>query len=146
MMIFISRYLRKNLIQRYFFLFEILKKGPIPLRIIQLPSISKWIIRVVFKPILCFFFFVVIYNSLILFLSLPLFCHGINFFILIYTFCLWKYFTTVAQTAFLVMWLFISSVVIWIFSLPSARAFHHVSSSSDYFSESIASLVSLKRG
>ena len=67
------------------------------------------------KPILCFFFFVVIYNSLILFLSIPLFCHGINFFILIYTFCLWKYFTTVAQTAFLVMWLFISCVVIWIF-------------------------------
>ena len=42
--------------------------------------------------IICLFRFSLMYNSLILFLSLLLFCHGINFFILIYTFCLWKYF------------------------------------------------------
>ena len=42
--------------------------------------------------IICVFGFSLMYNSLILFLSLLLFCHGINFFILIYTFCLWKYF------------------------------------------------------
>lgn len=44
------------------------------------------------RKIICLFGFSLMYNSLILFLSLLLFCHGINFFILIYTFCLWKYF------------------------------------------------------